>query len=63
MSTHDWTIFGSFALMEIGLSLFSVKIAATVGLVAMLIIILKNPTFILNSFPSAVQGGDSAPKG
>lgn len=43
MSPSEWTTFGAFALMLIGLSLFSPKIAVTVGLGVAGIIVLQNP--------------------
>lgn len=46
MSPSEWATFGAFAGMLLGLSLFSPKIAATVGLGVMAIILLQNPSII-----------------
>lgn len=43
MTPSEWTTFGAFALMLIGLSLFSPKVAATVGIGVAAIVVLQNP--------------------
>lgn len=55
MKPSDWGTFGAFGLMLLGLSLFSPKIAATVGLGVAAVIVIQHPKFFLGAFPNAGQ--------
>lgn len=46
MTPHEWAVFGAFALMLAGLSLFSPSVAVTVGIGVAAVMVIRNPSFI-----------------
>jgi hypothetical protein len=60
MTSHEWAVFGTFALMVTGLSFFSPATATYVGLGAAAVIVIRNPGILGLQGSSGSSSGSSS---